>query len=56
LKFDAELRRTGDEWDLVFAYNARPLVTQRHSTEESARAEAERRLAELERAGWVRHW
>ena len=53
---DALLRRRGDEWDLRFTRNDRVLITQAFPDRETARASAEARLRELQRAGWNTHW
>ena len=41
---------------LEYWRNDRPLVTRRYETEMKARGEAEARLKELQRAGWIDHW
>ena len=53
---DAVLRRTGTAWHLTFLYDDGELVTWRFDRKKRAEAEAERRLAELLRAGWNVHW
>jgi len=55
-RLEAVLGEEPGTWTLQFVYNSRVLVTQRHPSEQSARAEAGRRLVELEQAGWIRHW
>jgi hypothetical protein len=55
-RIDAELRPAGSDWILEYWRNDRPLVTRRYETETKARAEAEARLEELQRAGWIDHW
>lgn len=53
---DALLRETPKGWRLQFGRNDRPLVVWEFPTEGEARREAERKLKELERAGWTSHW
>jgi len=53
---DAIVTRHGPGWDLQFVRNDRPLLTRHHPTREAARAEADARLRELQRAGWNVHW
>ena len=53
---DAVLRKAGTAWQLTFLYDEGELVTWRFDRKQSAEGEAERRLAELLRAGWNVHW
>jgi hypothetical protein len=53
---DALLGGASGAWDLQFLRNDRRLVTWRFDTRDAARAEADARLRELERAGWTSHW
>lgn len=43
-------------WDLTFLHDDHALMTWTFTDRESAVAEADRRLAELIRAGWNVHW
>jgi hypothetical protein len=45
-----------DGWELVFLHDDRPLMAWPFASRELATAEADRRLAELFRAGWNVHW
>jgi hypothetical protein len=53
---DAILREVAGRWRLQFARNDRPLIVWDFASERDARDEAERKLKELERAGWNSHW
>ena len=53
---DALLQGTGDGWQLQFGRNDRPLVALRFDTQEEAQREADKRLRDLQRAGWTAHW
>jgi len=54
---DAELRpAAGGTWDLVFRYDDRVIVAWPFGDRERAVADAARRLADLQRAGWTVHW
>ena len=53
---DALLQETGDGWQLQFGRNDRPLVVWQFDTQDEAQREADRRLRELQRAGWTAHW
>jgi hypothetical protein len=55
-RIDAVLRDIGSTWLLEYWRNDRLLVTRRYETEMKARADAEGRLEELQRAGWIDHW
>jgi hypothetical protein len=55
-RIDALLRSRGSQWDLRFLRNDRILLTRRHERRESACAEADGRLRDLQRAGWNTHW
>ena len=55
-RIDAVLRCIGTTWVLEYWRNDRHMVTRRYETEMKARAEAQARLEELQRAGWVDHW
>ncbi len=43
-------------WLLSFRFNDRRMLTWRFPTREQACADAERRLRDLQRAGWNSHW
>jgi hypothetical protein len=53
---DALLRGRGHHWTLEFRRNDRPLVARDFGSRAAARAEADARLRELQRAGWTVHW
>jgi hypothetical protein len=53
---DALLQQEGASWRLQFFRNDRLLLTWSYPDRETARAEARRRLHELQRAGWTVHW
>ena len=53
---DAELREDSSGWQLEFLRNDRLLVRWQFGDPSEARLEADRRLKELQRAGWVLHW
>jgi hypothetical protein len=53
---DAVLRQTGSTWRLTFLYDDGELMTWRFDRRKAADAEASRRLADLQRAGWTVHW
>jgi hypothetical protein len=53
---DAAVEPDSDGWRLVFFHNDRRMLEWRFATREGAAAEAEARLGELLRAGWVVHW
>jgi hypothetical protein len=53
---DAVLRQSGTTWALQFFRNDACLLTWKYDEPETARAEAETRLRELQRAGWSTHW
>lgn len=53
---DALLRPLGTTWELRFTRNDRVLVTQEFPERDAARAVADARLRELQRAGWNIHW
>ncbi len=53
---DAALRKTAAGWRLEFLRNDRPMVVLPFEHEADARREADRRLRELQRAGWTVHW
>jgi hypothetical protein len=43
-------------WTLTFRFNDRRLLTWRFTTRAAACEDADRRLGELQRAGWTPHW
>jgi hypothetical protein len=43
-------------WLLSFRFNDRRMLTWRFPTREAACADADRRLSDLQRAGWNPHW
>ena len=53
---DAVLRPEGSQWRLQYYRNDRLLLTWNYPDRDTARAEARRRLRELQRAGWTVHW
>jgi hypothetical protein len=53
---DAVLQETDDGWQLQFGRNDRSILVWRFGTQVEAQREAERRLRELQRAGWTEHW
>ena len=53
---DALLQETADGWQLEFGRNDRPLVVWRFETQSEAQREADKRLRDLQRAGWTSHW
>jgi hypothetical protein len=53
---DAMLRDTAAGWELMFLRDDRVLLTWTFADRAAAVADADRRLGELVRAGWVRHW
>lgn len=53
---DAVLHDAGPECILQFFRNRRLILERRHDSAELARAEADARLRELQRAGWTSHW
>jgi hypothetical protein len=54
--FDALLTQDGPHWDLALLRNDRPLVVFRFPNRAAAIADADRRLRELQQAGWTMHW
>lgn len=55
-RIDAVLSRAANTWELRFFRNDRLMLTRRYEREAAARKEAQARLGELSRAGWVEHW
>jgi hypothetical protein len=53
---DAELGEDAGAWRLEFLRNDRRLLTWRFADRPAAEAEADRRLRDLQRAGWTLHW
>lgn len=53
---DATLHQTDAGWQLAFTRDDRPMVTWTFPDREAAVEDAQRRLAELQRAGWAVHW
>jgi hypothetical protein len=53
---DALVERESSAWTLRFVRNDRVLLTWQYPSRDDARAEARRRLRELQRAGWNVHW
>jgi hypothetical protein len=53
---DATLAQAGAEWELTYLRNDRAMLAWRYGDEGDARAEADTRRRDLERAGWVSHW
>ncbi|MEZ5319913.1 MAG: hypothetical protein R2752_21095 [Vicinamibacterales bacterium] len=53
---DATLARAGAAWQLTFLRNDQPMIVWRYDDEAAARAEADLRRRDLERAGWTSHW
>jgi hypothetical protein len=55
-RIDAVMSSIGTTWILEYWRNDRLMVTRRYDREAKARSEAEARLAELLRVGWIDHW
>lgn len=55
-QLEAVLARRGEAWELRFVLNRRALLSRLYGAADEARAEAEARLRELQRAGWNVHW
>ena len=53
---DALLSSIGGDWIIEFRRDDRPLLTWTFPTEADARAQADLRLRDLQRAGWTTHW
>jgi hypothetical protein len=53
---DALLRPDGSGWELRYVLNRRLLLRHSFDSDADARAAAEVRLKELQRAGWNVHW
>ena len=53
---DALLSSTGSGWVIEFRRDDRSLLTWSFEREADARAQADHRLRELQRAGWTTHW
>ena len=53
---DAVLRTEDGEWRLQYYRNNRLLLSWSYPDRDAARADARRRLRELQRAGWTVHW
>jgi hypothetical protein len=53
---DAVLQETDDGWQLEYGRNDRQILVWRFATQDEAQREADRRLRELQRAGWTAHW
>lgn len=53
---DALLQEAADGWQLQFGRNDRVLVVLRFETLDEAQREADKRLRDLQRAGWTEHW
>jgi hypothetical protein len=53
---DARLELRDGQWVLEYVHNDRSMLEWRFATREEAAAEADRRLRELQRAGWNVHW
>ncbi len=43
-------------WELQYLCNDRPFLAWRYADRAAAEADAEARLADLQRAGWTSHW
>ena len=55
-RMDATIARAHPGWTLQIFRNDRCLLTWRYETRALARDEADRRLRDLQRAGWTAHW
>jgi hypothetical protein len=53
---DATLAAVDNRWRVTFTLKGRALVTWEFETRDQAKAAAEGRLREFERAGWNEHW
>ena len=53
---DATLSPAGAVWELTFWRNHKPMLMWRYPDQREARAEADARRIDLERAGWTSHW
>ena len=53
---DATLVAADGFWELTYWRNRQPMLVWRYPDEAEARAEADARRRELERAGWTSHW
>jgi hypothetical protein len=53
---DARLEERDGQWQLEYVHNDRSMFVWRFCTRDEAVAEADRRLRELQRAGWNVHW
>lgn len=53
---DATLRECHNGWEVSYSRDDRLLVSRHFETEADARADADARFRELQRAGWIDHW
>ena len=53
---DAELRQEDASWRLEFLRNDKPMLAWHYTERTAAQDEADRRLHELQMAGWTVHW
>jgi len=53
---DAQLMSRLDEVELRFRLDGEPIFTERFATHALAVDDADRRLRDLQRAGWTSHW
>ena len=53
---DATLTAADGTWVIAYSRDDRPLMSREFGAESDARADAEVRLKDLQRAGWVVHW
>lgn len=53
---DADVQREEGRVELVLSLNGRTLVSQPFRSMDAAESAADRRLRELQRAGWNTHW
>ena len=53
---DAMLQQCEGAWEVSYSRDERPLMSRRFDTETAARADADARFRELQRAGWIDHW
>jgi len=55
-RIDAIVRQLSDGWELTFVRNDKPMLSSIFGTRSKAVSDADRRLRELQRAGWTVHW
>ena len=55
-RIDAILRQSRAGWELTFARDDKPMLSSVFATRAKAVNDADRRLRDLQRAGWTVHW